>query len=310
MTDFQDDVEKGILTTMMEVVELSEKFQKMGAKDVPSMATSALVSNRKHPFLKKLLDLESKIVSLRTSITKGSIQMALQKDTTETSEKKEENKLVPETPIVEEIKEQKKQVKEELVSDGAKEKPKKQAKEDPDTDGTKEKPKKPAKKKEAAEPVVDSEPKQVVETPQPVVETPQEEPKAEKKPKAKKTEEVKKEEPVANAVHAAQTVQTAQPGADSEPNEPIHTRRKKIPKQIKTLVWNEYIGAEFPQGRCYCCKKEKIDQRNYHCGHVIAESKGGDLNMKNLRPICAACNASMGTQSMNEFTKTFFGWEI
>ena len=59
-----------------------------------------------------------------------------------------------------------------------------------------------------------------------------------------------------------------------------------------------------------CCKEKKIDVANFHCGHVIAETKGGDLTIKNLRPICSACNSAMGTRSMNEFTKEFFGWEI
>ena len=92
--------------------------------------------------------------------------------------------------------------------------------------------------------------------------------------------------------------------------EPLHKRRKNIPKHIKTLVWNEYIGADITRNKCVCCKKESIDNRNFHCGHVIAESKGGDLTLQNLRPICAPCNSSMGTRSMNEFTKEFFGWEM
>ena len=62
--------------------------------------------------------------------------------------------------------------------------------------------------------------------------------------------------------------------------------------------------------KCLCCKKEKIDIRNFHCGHVIAESKGGDLTIKNLRPICAPCNASMGTMSMNDFALTYFGYSV
>ncbi len=40
------------------------------------------------------------------------------------------------------------------------------------------------------------------------------------------------------------------------------------------------------------------------------EAKGGDMTINNLRPICAACNGSMGTMSMNEFTTQFFGWSI
>ena len=55
---------------------------------------------------------------------------------------------------------------------------------------------------------------------------------------------------------------------------------------------------------------ENINIRNFHCGHVIAESKGGDSTIKNVRPICAACNSSMGTMSMSEFTKTYFGRDV
>lgn len=46
------------------------------------------------------------------------------------------------------------------------------------------------------------------------------------------------------------------------------------------------------------------------CGHVIVSSKRGDLTISNLRPICAPCNSSMVTDSVNEFTKKFFGREI
>ena len=87
-------------------------------------------------------------------------------------------------------------------------------------------------------------------------------------------------------------------------------KRKKIPKHIKTLVWNEHIGVDIVNSKCLSCKYENINIRNFHCGHVIAESKGGDLTIKNLRPICAPCNASMGTMSMHEFVLTYFGRSI
>ena len=95
--NYQEEVEKGILTIMMDVVEISEKFQKLGPKEVPSMATSALCSNRKHAILKRVLELESKIGSLRNSITKGSIQVALKKEP-------EEKKLAEEETIVDKSK--------------------------------------------------------------------------------------------------------------------------------------------------------------------------------------------------------------
>ncbi len=92
--------------------------------------------------------------------------------------------------------------------------------------------------------------------------------------------------------------------------EPLHVRRKKIPKAIRTLVWNKYIGSDITAAKCMCCKEEKISMNNWHCGHVLAEAKGGDTTINNLRPICAPCNSSMGTKSMNEFTEEFFGWTI
>ena len=69
----------------------------------------------------------------------------------------------------------------------------------------------------------------------------------------------------------------------------------------------EYVGDKVST-KCLCCKKRDIHIRHFHCGHVIAKSEGGDFNVKNLRPICAQCNLSMGTMSMNEYTKTYFGY--
>ena len=91
---------------------------------------------------------------------------------------------------------------------------------------------------------------------------------------------------------------------------PVKEKRKAIPKHIKTLVWNKYIGADIASADCVSCRTVKISNRSFHCGHVIADSKGGDMTINNLRPICDACNGSMGTKSMNEFTKEFFGWVV
>jgi hypothetical protein len=91
---------------------------------------------------------------------------------------------------------------------------------------------------------------------------------------------------------------------------PAHERRKQIPKHVKTLVWNKYVGEEAATAVCTCCRATQISVRNFHCGHVISEAAGGNVTLNNLRPICAACNASMGTRSMNEFTSEFFGWAL
>ena len=114
-----------------------------------------------------------------------------------------------------------------------------------------------------------------------------------------------------NSSTSVVTVSTpAAPSAEEDAAEPLHVRRKKIPSSIRTLVWNKYIAADVAQADCFCCRTAKISVRSFDCGHVIAEAKGGDLTINNLRPICKDCNKSMGTRSMNEFTKEYFGWTV
>jgi hypothetical protein len=76
--------------------------------------------------------------------------------------------------------------------------------------------------------------------------------------------------------------------------------KKTIPKTLKNNVWDVYIGKEKGIGGCFACHQE-IDSKHFECGHVIAESDGGDITTENLRPICSLCNKSMGTTNMNIF---------
>ena len=118
---------------------------------------------------------------------------------------------------------------------------------------------------------------------------------------AEKPTEKPTEKPVESPIEAS---------SYDDSKEPLSVRRKNIPKHIKTLVWNKHIGKDVANASCVSCRQESINIRSFHCGHVIADSKGGDMTINNLRPICAPCNLSMGTQSMNEFTSEFFGWSI
>jgi hypothetical protein len=89
----------------------------------------------------------------------------------------------------------------------------------------------------------------------------------------------------------------------SQPPPPTPQKKKKqnIPKNIKTIVWNHYIGTNIIQHKCLCCKKVLICNTNFEVGHVISEKMGGTLEINNLRPICFACNHSMGTENMIDF---------
>ena len=87
-----------------------------------------------------------------------------------------------------------------------------------------------------------------------------------------------------------------------EQEEKIKNQKKKnIPKNVKTNIWNTYIDANIPRHKCLCCKKSIILNTEFHVGHVISEFHGGTLEINNLRPICASCNYSMGTMNMVEY---------
>ena len=93
---------------------------------------------------------------------------------------------------------------------------------------------------------------------------------------------------------------------DSPIKEPDLPKKKQpIPKSVKTIVWDHYIGKHINSHRCLCCKKVLIEITNFDVGHVISEKDGGTLEINNLRPICAACNHSMGAMNMIEFVKKY-----
>ena len=81
--------------------------------------------------------------------------------------------------------------------------------------------------------------------------------------------------------------------------------RKSIPKSVKDAVWDKCIGRHNGIGKCYCCGTN-IDSKKFDCGHIIAFAKGGLNVVENLKPICATCNKSMGTQNLEEFKKEYF----
>ncbi len=70
-------------------------------------------------------------------------------------------------------------------------------------------------------------------------------------------------------------------------------RKSTIPKAIREQCWKKTFGDVFKH-KCYIqwCDNE-IDVFNFHVGHDKPESKGGDLEISNLKPICARCNLSM-----------------
>ena len=93
------------------------------------------------------------------------------------------------------------------------------------------------------------------------------------------------------------------------------SRKQTIPKALREQVWIHYNGETFTT-KCYVnwCEND-VNVFDFHVGHDKPESKGGKLDIDNLRPICARCNLSMGNkytiQQWNDFNKKdrcCFGW--
>ena len=105
----------------------------------------------------------------------------------------------------------------------------------------------------------------------------------------------------------AQTAQTASAAQATTSDEDQEKKKKKqtIPKSVKTHVWDLYIGKHINEHRCLCCKKAYIQITNFDTGHVISEKDGGTHEISNLRPICAVCNHSMGSENMIDFVKRY-----
>lgn len=83
------------------------------------------------------------------------------------------------------------------------------------------------------------------------------------------------------------------------------TVRKAIPKAVKLLVWDKYIGPEKGIGNCFVCNCD-IDSKRFDCGHIISSAAGGTYTVDNLRCVCSKCNNSVYKKDMLEFKKEYF----
>jgi len=89
-------------------------------------------------------------------------------------------------------------------------------------------------------------------------------------------------------------------------------KKKNIPKAVKEQTWLLNFGKKY-EHKCYInwCNNT-VNVFDFHVGHDKPESKGGKMNVKNLKPICARCNYSMGNKytikQWNKFNKKLKKW--
>ena len=73
-------------------------------------------------------------------------------------------------------------------------------------------------------------------------------------------------------------------------------KKQTIPKALREQCWLDNFGRRYHHD-CYIkwCRN-RVTVFDFHVGHDIPESRGGRMCLENLKPICARCNASMGSQ--------------
>jgi len=71
-------------------------------------------------------------------------------------------------------------------------------------------------------------------------------------------------------------------------------RKQKIPIALRQACWVKQFGETY-RHKCFVdwCPR-KITCFDFEVGHNLPESKGGTLDLENLRPICRQCNIVMG----------------
>jgi 5-methylcytosine-specific restriction endonuclease McrA len=72
--------------------------------------------------------------------------------------------------------------------------------------------------------------------------------------------------------------------------------KETIPKRIRELVWTTNNGETFTHKCFVTWCNNNINVFNFQVGHDIPESKGGTIDIDNLKPICGNCNLSMGNR--------------
>lgn len=82
------------------------------------------------------------------------------------------------------------------------------------------------------------------------------------------------------------TINTLFKGSGNRPS-------KNIPKPLQEQVWKSTFGKCYEHDCYVTWCTNTIDVFNFHTGHNIPLSDGGETKLDNLKPICSSCNTGM-----------------
>lgn len=113
-----------------------------------------------------------------------------------------------------------------------------------------------------------------------------------------------KSKPSANRAFVSKISNTTNSKLKTKNTQRKQKRKQKIPTAVREQTWIRTFGKTF-EHKCYVrwCSNT-INVFTFQVGHDIPESKGGNLEIKNLKPICSRCNSSMSNNySIKEWNK-------
>ena len=269
--------------TLAEIVDVYGEIKDMNTSKIETIVRNVSPDSKKtHSTLRKVLNLKKSILLLEDSITKHKVTLLVEKPSEDPIETPVSDKIV--------------QIEKKLATTEKLPEPATKAKSDTLKPSAKAKSDTLKPTTEAKSDTLKPSAKAKSDTLKPTTEA--------KSDTLKPTTEAKSD----TLKHTTKVKSPEKPDPETGPESaPLHKQRKSIPKAIKSQVWAMFVGNDMPMAKCLCCKNEKIDIRNFQCGHVLAEANGGTLNITNLRPICQPCNTSMGTMSMEEYSQKFYG---
>ncbi len=83
------------------------------------------------------------------------------------------------------------------------------------------------------------------------------------------------------------------------------TRKKQMPKSLRLIIWNKWIGDSVAKTQCPSCRVNIITIFNFDCGHICSRANGGDDSIQNIIPMCRTCNLSMGKNNAKLFIQKY-----